>query len=172
MGTKSDARASLLKPLVLKTAFFQVLLRSQKARSQMRFRCSMVAPDSAARHHEMLKAVVKRKAKERVITGAKMASSTDGRVFHEVVGFPSERCTTSAAPIDEAMTQKIATNMGQCECSRLRRLEGEWSFDSTGTPDTTTLGFDGFMVEVGDTSREGLSEITDGNDTSWLARDG
>lgn len=83
----------------------------------MRFRCSIVVPDSAARHHEMLKAVVNKKANDRVITGARMASRTDGCVFHEVVGFPSERCTTSAAPVEEAITQKIARKIGQCKCS-------------------------------------------------------
>lgn len=75
-GISSDVMASLLKPLVLNTAVFHVSLRSQKARYHIQLRCAIVAPDSAALHHEMLNAVVNRKANDRVMIGARIASRT------------------------------------------------------------------------------------------------
>lgn len=91
IGTSRETNASLLNPPVLKTAVFQVLLRNQNPRSQIRLRCSIVVPDSAALHHEMLKAVESKKANEIVITGANIARRTEGRIFQEFIGFPSER---------------------------------------------------------------------------------
>jgi len=76
----------------------------------------MVVPASAALHQEILNAVDSRKAIETVMMGAITANMTDGRVFQEVVGFPSERYTTNAAPADEANTQKMARRMGHCDC--------------------------------------------------------
>ena len=99
-STSRETNANLLSPLLLNTAVFQVLLRSQNPQSQMRLRCSIVVPDSAALHHEMLKAVESRKANEMVMTGASMARRPDGRVLRELIAFPSGRYATSPAPVE------------------------------------------------------------------------
>lgn len=75
----------------------------------------MVVPASAALHQAILKAVDNKNAIEIVMIGAMIANTTDGRVFQEVVGLPSETYTTNAAPVDEARTQKMARRMGHCE---------------------------------------------------------
>lgn len=141
IGTRRDTRANLLKPFALKTAVFQVLFLSQNARSQMRLRCSIVVPASAALHHAMLNAVDRRKAKEMVIIGARMARMTEGRVFHAVVGFPSERYTTRAAPADEAKMQKIASKVGHCACLPEGGELCAVPLDSLVMPWTDTFGF-------------------------------
>lgn len=78
-------------------------------------RRSIVVPDSAVLHHEMLKAVESRKAKDVVMTGASMARRTDGRVFQDLIGFPSERYATSPAPVDAARTQQMAKRIAHCD---------------------------------------------------------
>lgn len=115
IGTIRETNANFLNPLILNTAVFHVLLRNQNLRSQMRLRCSIVVPHSAALHHEMLKAVESRQAKDMVMIGAIMARRTEGRVFQELIGFPSERYATSPAPVDAARTQKMAKRIAHCD---------------------------------------------------------